>query len=393
VTAADGSTKLHGLLQAVLAGRDQPLEQAATLPPEVYASEPFYQLEVERVLRPAWLPVGHVAQLASVGDYLCHDLCGEMLLVMRGSERLRVLSRVCLHRWAELLRGSGNCRRFACPAHKWTYDLDGRLIGAPAMDQVAFDPRQQRLPEYRSEIVDGFIYVNLSGDAPALAPQLQELSRELQPLAPEHWRIGATLEYDCPVNWKLIVETFSECYHHIGAHPETFDATYPGRDSYVEEGRAAWTVLHAPARRDVPEDRLTAGFPLLGEMTAQQRQEFRVYLIYPYQLLAVMPDRVYWFCLQPGAAMRTRFQAHLLLDPRALEDPNYSRLIEAERSFYVRFNDEDIAINRMQQRGVATGAARPGRFSHLEKALWQFANYLRQRLDTRAPRAHIEVAR
>jgi hypothetical protein len=36
--------------------------------------------------------------------------------------------------------------------------------------------------------------------------------------------------------------------------------------------------------------------------------------------------------------------------------------------------------------GVATGAARPGRFSHLENALWQFANYLRLRLDTRTPR-------
>jgi phenylpropionate dioxygenase-like ring-hydroxylating dioxygenase large terminal subunit len=300
---------------------------------------------------------------------------------------------VCLHRWAELLHGSGNCQRFACPAHKWTYDLDGRLVGAPAMDQVQFDTRQQRLPEYRSEIVDGFIYVNLSADAAPLAAQLQELSRELEPLAPERWRIGVTLDYDCPVNWKLVVETFSECYHHIGAHPETFDATYPGRDSYVGEGRPAWTVLHAPAHREVPQDRLTAGFPLLGELTEQQRQEFRVYLVYPYQLLAVMPDRVYWFCLQPCAAMRTRFQAHLLLDPRASDDPNYAQLIEAERSFYARFNDEDIAINRMQQRGVATGAARPGRLSHLEKALWQFANYLRQQLETRPPRARVEGLR
>jgi len=379
MTAAD-TPHLQTLLQAVLAGRDQPLEQAGTLPPEAYASEPFYQLEVERVLRTGWLPVGHIAQLARVGDYFCHDLCGELLVVMRGSEGQRVMSRVCLHRWAELLQGSGNCRRFACPAHKWTYDLEGRLVGAPAMDQVQFDTRQQRLPEYRSEIVDGFIYVNLSADAPPLTPQLRELSRELAPLAPERWRIGVTLDYDCPVNWKLVVETFSECYHHIGAHPETFDATYPGRDSYVEEGRVGWTVLHAPARRDAPQERLTAGFPLLGELSAQQRQEFRVYLVYPYQLLAVMPDRVYWFCLQPCGAMRTRFQAHLLLDPRAPDDPNYPQLLEAERSFYARFNEEDIAINRMQQRGVTTRVARPGRFSHLEKALWQFADYLRDRL-------------
>src|SRR5262249_48482343 len=134
-----------------------------------------------------------------------------------------------------------------------------------------------------------------------------------------------------------------------------------------------------------PEERLTAGFPLLGELTAQQRREFRVYLVYPYQLLAVMPDRVFWFCLQPCSATRTRFQAHLLLDASATRDPNYPRLIEAERGFYARFNDEDIAINRMQQRGATTAAARPGRLSHLEKALWQFAQYLRERLAAAPP--------
>ena len=374
------SPELRTLLQAVLDGRGQPLEQARTLPPDAYTSEPLYRLEVEHVLRPGWLPVGHVAQLPRLGDYFCLDVCEEMLVVMRGSERVRALSRVCLHRWGELLHGSGNCRRFACPAHRWTYDIEGRLVGAPGMDQVQFDTRAHRLPEYRSEIVDGFIYVNLSSEAPPLGAQLRELSQELAPLAPQHWLIGATLEYDCPVNWKLVVETFMECYHHIGAHPETFDATYPGRDSYVEEGRPAWTVMHAPARRDVAAERLTAGFPLLGALTAQQRHEFRVYHVYPYQLLAVMPDRVFWFCLQPGGATRTRFQAHLLLDPRAQEDPDYPRLLEAERSFYARFNDEDIAINRMQQRGVATHSARTGRFSHLEKGLWQFADYLRGRL-------------
>src|SRR5579872_2188190 len=178
------SPELQTLLQALRAGCGQSLEQARTLPPEAYLSEPFYQLEVERVLRAGWLPVGHLAQLPRLGDYFCLDLCGEMLVVMRGSERVRAFSRVCLHRWAELLQGAGNCRRFACPAHRWTYDLEGRLVGAPAMDQVQFDARQQRLPEYRSEIVDGFIYVNLSADAPPLTPQLRELSAEFAPLRP-----------------------------------------------------------------------------------------------------------------------------------------------------------------------------------------------------------------
>jgi hypothetical protein len=52
----------------------------------------------------------------------------------------------------------------------------------------------------------------------------------------------------------------------------------------------------------------------------------------------------------------------------------------AEREFLLVVNDEDIAVNEMQQRGAATRSAAPGRFSHLEKALWQLADYVRERI-------------
>ena len=64
----------------------------------------------------------------------------------------------------------------------------------------------------------------------------------------------------------------------------------------------------------------------------------------------------------------------------ALDQPTYQDRMAAERRFLVIVNDEDIAVNVMQQRGAATRAAVPGRFSHLEKALWQLADYVRDRL-------------
>jgi len=388
--AMDGSLSFHGdqsagaaldaLLRSVLAGNDQPLARATTLPPEAYTSEGFFQLEVDRIFRRQWLVVGHVSQCNTVGDYFTIDLLGEMIVVVRAADRIRALSRICLHRWAPLASGSGNARRFSCPFHKWAYGLDGRLLGAPLMDQVEFDAQACRLPEYRTEIVDGFIYLNLSGDAAPLAPQLSELTDVLSRSRPQDWVIGTTLEYDCPINWKIVVETFMECYHHIAAHPETFERAYPARQTYVEDGRAAWTVGHAPARADLPEARISAGFPALGELTAQERREFRLYLVYPYQLFNVLPDRVFWFCLQPEGAARTRFQAHILVRREALEQPDYQQRMTAERDFLVVVNDEDIAVNVMQQRGAATRAAAPGRFSHLEKACWQLADYVRERI-------------
>jgi hypothetical protein len=52
----------------------------------------------------------------------------------------------------------------------------------------------------------------------------------------------------------------------------------------------------------------------------------------------------------------------------------------ADRKFLEIVNAEDVAVNIMQQRGAATRAAVPGRFSHLEKALWQLADHVRERL-------------
>jgi phenylpropionate dioxygenase-like ring-hydroxylating dioxygenase large terminal subunit len=378
----DGSPSIvhESLLQEVTGGERQPLEQACTLPPDSYTSESFFQLEVERIFRKEWLVIGHASQIPNVGDYFTLDLLGEMLVVVRSAERIRALSRVCLHRWAPLVDGSGNTKRFSCPFHKWAYDLDGRLVGAPLMDKVEFDLHTCRLPEYRIEIVDGFIYLNFSGDAPSIGKQLADLTAELKRLAPDDWLVGTTLNYDCAINWKIVVETFMECYHHIAAHPETFERIYPARLTYTEDGRPAWTVCHAPARADALDSQISAGFTDLGDLEPEDRREFRLYLVYPYHLINVLPDRVFWFCIQPVSATRTRIQSHLLFTRQAFTRPDFHEKLAREREFLIVVNNEDIAVNEMQQRGVATRTALPGRFSDLEKALWQLADYIRDRV-------------
>jgi phenylpropionate dioxygenase-like ring-hydroxylating dioxygenase large terminal subunit len=378
----DGATNSRNtdLLQQVLAGGQQSLEHSQTLPAQAYTSGAFFQLEVERIFRRQWLVVGHTSQLPTIGDYFTIDLLGEMLMIVRGSDTIRALSRICLHRWAPLANGSGHTKRFSCPFHKWAYDLDGRLVGAPLMDKVDFDVQSCRLPQYRTEIVDGFIYLNFSGDAPSIGAQLSELSVHLKRLAPHDWVVGARFDYDTAINWKIVVETFMECYHHIAAHPQTFEQLYPARLTYTEEGHPAWTVCHAPARADAPDTQIAAGFTDLGELTPQDRREFRLYLVYPYHLINVLPDRVFWFCLQPVSATRTLIQSYLLFNRQAFEQSDFQQRLQRERDFLIVVNDEDIAVNEMQQRGAATSSARPGRFSHLEKALWQLANYIRERL-------------
>jgi choline monooxygenase len=46
------------------------------------------------------------------------------------------MSNVCRHRQAIMLKGRGHTREhIVCPLHRWTYDLHGRLVGAPHFEQ------------------------------------------------------------------------------------------------------------------------------------------------------------------------------------------------------------------------------------------------------------------
>ena len=67
--------------------------------------------------------------------------------------------------------GSGNSTTFKCPYHHWNYALDGRLLGAPAMERTeGFDKKDFPLPSLRVEVWKGFVFVNMDADAAPLGP-------------------------------------------------------------------------------------------------------------------------------------------------------------------------------------------------------------------------------
>ena len=48
-----------------------------------------------------------------------------------GPQGVELLSNICRHRQAIMLNGRGNTPNIVCPIHRWTYDLQGKLLGAP----------------------------------------------------------------------------------------------------------------------------------------------------------------------------------------------------------------------------------------------------------------------
>ncbi len=113
------------------------LEQAHTqFPVSWYFDAPLFEIE-KRVLfdnGPGY--VGHELMVPNVGDYQTLGWADDALMLVRsesGSEGggIELLSNVCRHRQALMMKGRGNTPNIVCPVHRWTYDTRGELLGAP----------------------------------------------------------------------------------------------------------------------------------------------------------------------------------------------------------------------------------------------------------------------
>jgi len=372
------------IVKAVLAGSGQTLQDAETLPREAYTSQAFFDLEVERIFRKDWFCLGHIAQIPNVGDYFTVDVLNELLVVVRAADRVRVLSRICLHRWAPVAEGKGNTRLFSCPFHRWAYGLDGQLVAAPMMESAkGFDLKSCRLPEVRSEIVDGNIFITFDPNAYSIKARLSDLSELLAPYKMEELVVGWQIDYVCNFNWKIAVETFMECYHHIGAHLTTAEPMYPARLTHVDDSRKGWTVCWEHLRPEIAtEDALAGAMPSFPHLTDEDLRKDALILAYPLTLIAVTPARVGVVGLIPVSPTKTVWRRNMLVPRATAEAPDFQDKVAASQAFMDRIAAEDFAVNDMQQIGALSDMAKPGRLSELEKVVWQLADYVRDRIRT-----------
>ena len=122
------------------------ISRAVTLPPECYNDPEFFEFEKDAIFYRDWLCVGRVGWLKQPGDYFTTTNVNEPIVVLKNQAgEIKAFSPVCRHRAALVAEGHGNARSFRCAYHHWTYGLDGRLLGAPAMEKTCdWDPKQIR---------------------------------------------------------------------------------------------------------------------------------------------------------------------------------------------------------------------------------------------------------
>src|SRR5689334_24695940 len=102
--------------------------------------------------------VGHELMVPEAGDYYALPWRENAQALVRNARGVELLSNVCRHRQAIMLKGRGNAANIVCPLHRWTYDLSGNLLGAPHFDEqpcvkLASSPRSE---EHTSELQSQF---------------------------------------------------------------------------------------------------------------------------------------------------------------------------------------------------------------------------------------------
>jgi Rieske 2Fe-2S family protein len=191
----------------------------------MYLDPAVFEEEYRKIFSRQWLFVGHTSQLSAPGSYFVEKVVGESVIVVRTEDgSLRAHLNVCRHRGYRVCEGTaGSTPRFVCGYHRWTYALDGSLVGAPATPdgESGVSYRDLGLHEVHLAEFAGFLFVCLGEQRPApLQHALAPLTPNLATFATEDVRELDREVHEVAANWKVLMENYLECHHCTGAHPE-----------------------------------------------------------------------------------------------------------------------------------------------------------------------------
>jgi Rieske 2Fe-2S family protein len=352
---------------------------ANTLSQRYFVSPEIFAEEQEKIFSSQWVLAGHQSQIARAGDYLISEVAGENLIVVRDQRStIRGFYNVCRHRGTRLREDqSGHASAIQCPYHAWTYGLDGRLLGAPHMENVpGFDKADYSLRPVHLAVWEGFIFVNLADSPTTLEEWFAPLAGKFS-----HWnlpklRSAKRIEYDVKANWKLIFENYSECYHCPGVHPALSKLSpYDSAENDLTEGSFLGGFMRITKGNSLTMSGKSCALSV-GDFGEADFHRVFYYSIFPNMLLSLHPDYAMVHQLRPLSPGRTLILCDWFFHPEAFEREDFKPSDAVQ--FWDMTNKQDWHVCELSQQGIASRAYEPGPYSQRESipAAWD-REYLR----------------
>ena len=350
-------------------------EDAYAMPAEFYTSLDFLEEEIEILLRRDWMCVGHVGEVRNPGDFFTTEMLDEQLLVVRDPDDVvRVMSNVCRHRGNRVAEGSGNARKFICPYHTWTYDTTGALKVAPMMKrQKSFDQSKCGLPLFRSEIWNGWIFVDLEGDALPLASRLDGLQEIIKNYHQDLRHLVFMEEDIWNCNWKALFENFMEGYHLSATHPTTLHPITPTKLCKKMASGPGWTGYHAYYDPSFPPRG-----PFHPDLTEEERNNSPMFGIYPNLLVGMATNFTLFMIVRPAGPEQTRIRWGVT----GQEDAPDAEAVKAYVDLCRSFNTEDKEKLEILQLTLKTRTYHGGPLApdDFEGTIWDFIQYVGRKM-------------
>ena len=271
------------------------------LPVSSYFDEGLFRRELELIFQAGPRYLGHALSVPEVGDYHALPQEGEGRALVRTPDGIELISNVCRHRQAVMLRGRGNTKsNIVCPLHRWTYDLKGTLVGAPHFDHAPC----QHLNRYQLREWNGLLFEDNGRD---IAGELSRIAKA-RDLDFSGYVLDKVQVHECDYNWKTFIEVYLEDYH-VGPF-------HPGLGQFVTCDDLAWEfgTNHSVQTVGIHKDLKTPGSPVykkwhqqvLGFRNGQPPEQGAIWLtLYPHIMVEWYPHVLLVSTLHPKGPQKT----------------------------------------------------------------------------------------
>jgi len=353
-------------------------ESNAQLPVSWYFDERIAALEQKLLFEAGPGYVGHELMVPEVGDYHTLHWSGDSHVLVRDASGAHLLSNVCRHRQATVLKGRGSAKALVCPLHRWTYGLDGKLLGAPHFPaRPCLD-----LARVQTEAWNGLLFRG------PRSPN-RDLARLgcFSDLSFEGYLFDRAEITEYKFNWKTFIEVYLEDYH--------VEPFHPGLSNFVDCGGLRWEMGDWYTVQTVPPNRglRRAGSPtyarwheqVLKQSNGEVPRHGAIWMVYyPNVMIEWYPQVLVVSTVVPrGPEACTNVVEFYFPEEIALFEREY---VEAERQAYVETAVEDEVICMRMTEGrralLQQGRSEVGPYqSPTEDGMRHFHEFLHHHID------------
>ena len=340
-----------------------PLAEAWTIPATWYVDPRIMDLERRTVFAQSWQMVGRAEQVRKPGQYITCELAGEPLLIVRGDDQvLRGFFNVCRHHAAAVVTAAaGETRNLRCPYHGWTYSLEGELRGTPDFAGVCdFDRAANGLAPVETAVWENWVFARLERGGPALESFLgADLISQASELDLGNFRWMERRRYTLDCNWKVFVDNYLDGGYHVPSLHQGLDSVLDYSNYTIETGER-FCLQSSPVLTKRAEAQTGA---------VRKGARARYYWIYPNFMInwyeGVMDTNLVLPSGPSGISgahevdrCEVIFDFYFTDVSEPVRERNLASIAVGER-----IQEEDVAICRSVQRGLASRSYTAGRLS------------------------------